>query len=261
MTNIIYNKFLEKFFEKTIDLELPNTLKIALFKTSYIPNVDGIMTYDELSSVGKECKDCYELYDDNPSKGYKKGGSYITLIKRRDEEAESGKSSYYCNESIYWHNISLYDDNAIGSAVIYRESDGLLICCFQFDIPKEVGQDGEGEDDLELTWEGIDIMSIQTYTPIVIDSELSTTSSNPVQNSTITNTIYDTVSDITGDLNDKVDKLYSSIEKYGIILNGEDTDPVNDPDEDKIDALNRIGDDFINGLFPEDDEEEEEGNG
>ena len=43
MTNIIYDVFLNKFFEGAdkIDLTIPNTLKIALLKSSYVPVANG----------------------------------------------------------------------------------------------------------------------------------------------------------------------------------------------------------------------------
>lgn len=255
MTNIIYDVFLNKFFEGAdkIDLTIPNTLKIALLKSSYVPVANGKITYYQLSSADKECKDCYDIYDDNPSKGYKKGGKSITLKKREREldTEETGKTSFYCDESVYWSSVSLYGENAVGSALIYRVSDGLPICCFKFDIPKEVGNE-TSQDNLELRWDYIDIMSIQTDTPIIkgLDSELDENSENPVQNSTITRA-----------LNGKISKLYDIIEKYGIRLNGEFT-PTEDDDnpdgdselsENNVDALNRIDNNFIDSFFPNGD--------
>ena len=253
MTNIIYDAFLNEFFKGTgsIDLTIPNTLKIALLKPSYVPVANGEITYYQLSLADKECKDCYDIYDDNPSKGYKKGGKPITLKKRDTLPEETGKSSFYCDESIYWSSVSLYGENAVGSALIYRVSDGLPICCFAFDIPKEVGNE-TSQDNLELRWDFIDIMSIQTDTPIIkgLDSELDENSENPVQNSTITRA-----------LNGKISKLYDIIEKYGIRLNGEFT-PTEDDDnpdgdselsESNVDALNRIDNNFIDSFFPDDD--------
>ena len=240
MTNIIYNEFLQEFFSNNVDLLAEDTYKIALFKEDYTPNADEISHYEVLSLAGVECVEENENYSDNPHKGYKAGGKYIKF-----SQPDPSKTQYSCGE-VQWDYINIsQSDNLIRYAFIYRESDGLPICCFPMDTLVSVGGDDDlVGDTLVLSWKDTITLSIDATNSISIDADFSHESTNALQNKAIT---------------DKIDQIYSDIEKYGVKLNGEDYRPTPNPDEnpsnklpdddDDVDALDRIPDEYIDHLF------------
>ena len=229
MTNIIYNFFLQKYFSQDADLE-KGSYKLALFKGTYTPSVNGVTTYDALSLAGFECEDDDPLVSDNPNKGYKKGGIPVkfTLL---DSSTDIYKK-YSCGDVTFNDYLSLSGDNTAYFAIIYRESDGLLVSCFPFDVPITLNKEG-----LTLSWANIITIQISADLGITIDSSLSTESGNPVQNRVIT---------------EALDKYSKSIEKYGIRLNNEEDYDHPRIEEDNIDTLSRVSEDIIDNMFNED---------
>ena len=226
MTNIIYNEFIKRFFEGVVDMEAPNYFKLALFTKDYTPTTSETHRYGALALTGIECVDGNPLYIDNPNKGYKEGGKYIQFT--RVDSSEDGDASYSCG-LVHWDNVTLVDDNKAKYAVIYREVDGLLVCCFPFNTPLEIH-----DEELELSWEDVVTLSIGASASLSIDSELNKASGNAVQNKVIT---------------ERMEKIYSGIEKFGIRLNDENEDDDEWSDDDNVDTLNKIDDDFIDSLF------------
>ena len=232
MTNIIYNEFIQKFFgtgEGGVDMLAPNCFKLALFSDNYTPNANSTATYDSLSSTGViECVDENTLYEDNPNKGYKKGGKYIQFTQ---VSSDSGDFSYSCG-SVQWNNVTLTENgNTAKYAIIYRESDGLMICCFPFSTSLILH-----DEELVLSWNDTVTLSVSATASLSIDTQFDKYSKNAVQNRVIT---------------EGLEKIYSGIEKYGIRLNGESEDSDEQTDEDNIDTLDRIEDNYIDSLFDE----------
>jgi len=224
MTNIIYNQFLQRFMGQEIDL-VSEEYCIALFTDRYTPTTGGSDTYFALSMAGMECADGNDLYSDNPYKGYKKGGKEVHFTKLADTPYTSNFSA----GKIQWDNISLSGDNSAYYAIIYKKNDGLLVACFPFEVPVACE-----DDTLILNWENTITLAISSSAGMSIDGELSKVSSNAVQNKTIT---------------DRIEKIYTGIEKFGIRLNGEGPDDDDWSDDENVDALDRIDESAIDHMF------------
>lgn len=229
MTNIIYNFFLQKYFSQDADLE-KDSYKLALFKGDYTPNINKIETYGALSGAGLECEDDDPLVSDNPNKGYKKGGIPVTFSLL--ESSTDIYKKYSCGDVVFNDYLSLSGDNTAYYAIIYRESDGLLVSCFPFDRPITLNKEG-----LTLSWADVVTIQISADLGITIDTNLDINSGNPVQNKVIT---------------EALGRYSKSLETYGIRLNNEDVDDNPDTDDDNIDTLNRINEDTIDDMFNED---------
>jgi len=229
MTNIIYNFFLQKYFSQDVDLE-KDSYKLALFKESYTPNINKAETYGALSGAGLECEDDDPLVSDNPNKGYKKGGISVTFSLL--ESSTDIYKRYSCGDVVFNDYLSLSGDNTAYYAIIYRESDGLLVSCFPFDKPITLNKEG-----LTLSWADVVTIQISADLGITIDTSLDINSGNPVQNKVIT---------------EALGRYSKSLETYGIRLNNEDADDNPDTDDDNIDTLNRINENTIDDMFNED---------
>jgi len=200
MLNIIYNKFTEQFIKglneidnyEPIDLELPNTYKIALLNTQYAPNASDLYSFYDLKNSGCEVTDLNESYEE--------GGAYITFTKLGKKD-ETDTSLKYSAGTVKWTDTKMSN---VYCAVIYREDDGLLISCHTFD--KIYNTDG---DDIKIDWRDIPTLVIKNMAEdeiYNIDYSLDITSNNAVANITITNMFKDLgvvfTDDIGGDESD-----------------------------------------------------------
>lgn len=239
MTNIIYNFFLQKYFSQDADLK-HDPYKLALLTEDYTPSVGGVENYTNFEAIQQfECVDENPLVEDNPNEGYKKGGKPITF---NELEPDSDIYKKYSCGDITFKNVSFSGDNAAAYAVIYRDTkDKLLVACFKLDMgPYTL----EGED-LTLSWANVVTIQISANLGISVDSNLDTNSDNPVQNRAIS---------------ERMEKIYSSMAKYGIRLNDELTPTEDNPnpddddwaEENDVDTLSRISDSSIDDIFNED---------
>lgn len=234
MTNIIYNFFLQKYFSQDVNLE-DGSYKLALFKGTYTPSINGVITYNALSLAGFECEDDDPMVSDNPNKGYKKGGVPVTFT--RMESSTDIYKKYSCGDVVFNDYLSLSGDNTAYYAIIYRESDGLLVSCFPFDVPITLNKEG-----LTLSWANVITIQISADMGISIDAYINKDSENPVQNRAIA---------------EALERYAGSLEKYGIRLNDEDDDDNPDTDDENVDTLSRISESVIDSMFEETDEDKE----
>lgn len=226
MTNIIYNYFLQKYFSQDADLE-KGSYKLALFKGTYTPSVNGVTTYDALSLAGFECEDNDPLVSDNPNKGYKKGGIPVTFTKL--ESSTDIYKKYSCGDVTFNDYLSLSGDNTAYYAIIYRDTDGLLVSCFPFDVPITLNKEG-----LTLSWANVITIQISADMGITIDTDFDKDSGNPIQNKVIT---------------EALDNYSKSLERYGIRINNEEDYDNPHVEEDNIDTLNRVSNSAIDHMF------------
>ena len=238
MTNIIYNFFLQKYFSQDADLE-NGSYRLALFKGTYTPSVNGTTTYNALSLAGFECEDDDPLVADNPSKGYKKGG--IPVKFTRMESSTDIYKKYSCGDVVFNDYLSLSGDNTAYYAIIYRESDGLMVSCFPFDVPITLNKEG-----LTLSLANVITIQISADMGITIDTAFDKDSGNPVQNKVIT---------------EALERYNKSLERYGVRLNNEPIDDNPDTDEDNIDTLSRVSEATIDQMFASSSENTEENEG
>ena len=151
--NFIYSKFLEKLVLQEV-LLLPGAkpadeFKAALFTKAYVPNQLGAETYNDLVSLGFECKDPNAEAYAPENKAYQPGGKEVVF---RLMSSDSTYTYLTCN-NVSWSNATIKPRYA----VIYRVSDGLLISCY--DLGKN--QDVENTR-MAINWSGNAVLTIQT---------------------------------------------------------------------------------------------------
>lgn len=197
MLNIVYNKFTEYFIKgynninnyEPINLEETDTYKIALLNSGYVPNSNDIWSFSDLQNTG------YEVTDSNDS--YETGGDYITFTDL-GKNNESDTTLKYSAGTVRWTDTCISD---ACSAIIYRESDGLLISCHTFD--RAYNTDG---DDIVIDWKDIPTLIIKNMSEddiYTMDYSLNIISNNAVANRTITNIFKDLGVVFTDDLGDE----------------------------------------------------------
>lgn len=184
MANIVYEKFLIEVVSNGVDLTLENGYKVCLIKGTLSEEIYNLLlsssfdkSYNEVSSAGWECVNTQLGYlDDNV--GYHEGGKYINFIK----QPQIGYTEYY-SSPIKFMRVTLDEDNAARYALIYRESDGLLISIF--DLKSSIIVD---DDSLILNWSNVPVLRLGAVDPSIlsIDSRFSSTSENAVQNKVLT---------------------------------------------------------------------------
>ena len=227
MTNVIYNFFLQKYFSHDVDLE-NGSYRLALFKGTYTPSVNGTTTYNALSLAGFECEDDDPNVSDNPNKGYKKGGVPVKFTKiENPEDVNDVYRKYSCGDVVFNDYLSLSGENTAYYAIIYRKSDGLLVSCFPFDVPITLDKEG-----LTLSWSSVVTIQISADLGIKVDGSINPDSGNPVQNKAIA---------------EAFERYNKSLEKYGIRLEGEEDDNP-DTDENNMDTLCRVSESSIDRM-------------
>lgn len=220
MANVVFNKFTKEVMKDNINLSLPDTYKIAILK-SYPKNIAPAAEdeYSFTDLLGHECVDSEEYRDED--EGYHSGGKY-TLLNKIDTNRSDDILEYTCT-GVTWNNVTLEDDNEVKYAIIYRESDGLLLSCYTFDNPISVYNDT-----LRLSWFDIPVISFwihPTYdTPLGYDDSFDSTSNNALMNRVVT----------------------GGFKRYGVVINGEESPA---PPLEDMDTLTSITPEYINSLF------------
>lgn len=201
----LYSQFLKVYMLKEIQMvtttDIPaDEFKLALISQDAIdaqkasPSGAGdftknscLATFSMLQEQGAEVQ----------SLNYEPGGKAIEFTKTYsnfnpevDEKYSDGlpRIFYDLNRSVNFGTASEPVQFTTGGAIIYRVSDGLLMAYYQFADPVEV--DGT----FSLTWGGQHVLSVKSdiynteegSSVSTIDTELSTTSNNPVSNKAIT---------------------------------------------------------------------------
>lgn len=196
MLNIIYNKFAKLFIDREnddpIDLTTPNTYKMALFNDSYEVDVDCIDSFYDLQLTNR-----FEVQDSNES--YEEGGKYVTFTSMdRDNEADT--TLKYTIGLVRWKNTKISNAKY---AIIYREDDGLLISCHDFN--RVISTDDE---DISLDWKDVPTLIITSQAEddiYEVDQDLNLISLNGVANRTLSNVFKDLGVIFTDDLGDDED--------------------------------------------------------
>lgn len=230
MANIVYNQFLMKISGEGVDLTLNNSYKICLLKEGV---EDSLLTpefsqsYSEISILGWECEDSGGHSEANL--GYKEGGKYINFVK----QTFSGYVDYLSSSTkITFNKVTLDEDNAACYALVYRESDGLLISLF--DLRDKTT--GEGitltNDSLVLNWGDVSVIRIGSSScggsSVSADESLSLNSTNPVQNKVVT----------------------AALRKYGIQVEGVDDPSESESDiTDGMDSISNVPKTEIEEMF------------
>jgi len=175
MKNVLFNQFIEKYVDEKVDLLATETFKIALLNSDYEINKEEHLDFYGLLQ-NYNC----EIYDENES--YVSGGKYIRFTQMGDENSNDGKKQFTIPDKIIWTNMYVLD-NGPAKAIIYRESDGLLIAAYNFNEPLL-----PRNDDIILNWVGAAVITLSSeyIDGIVIDTQLDTESGRAVQNTTLT---------------------------------------------------------------------------
>jgi len=205
--NLLYSQFLKAYMKKSINLvstlEVPaDTFKLALVSQeaieaqTQVPTGAGDFTkntclakFQDLQDQGAEVE----------SENYEPGGQEVIFTKtignfgEDDDEVQNYSDGlprifYNLNRSVTFGTQSAPVKFTAGGAIIYRVSDGLLIAYYQFPDPAEVNGT------FSLTWGGKHVMAVkmdvydtnQGSSVSVVDTELNTTSNNPISNKAIT---------------------------------------------------------------------------
>lgn len=208
--NTIYTNFLKAYLQQGISLAGPNAdeFKIALFTESYTPDNDD-KKYSDLVKAGYEVQGL----------GYRSGGKTITF---NDPTEDDGRINFL-GSNVIWTKATFI----ARYGVIYRVSDGLLVSCYDFGMNQSV-EDGK----FNLSWKGTSTISIsiadltEQAKALDVDSVLSLTSSNPVENKVLT--------DIFRSLGVKIGR--ESIPSSAECID-EDIDTINEVSHRDIDSL------------------------
>lgn len=175
MKNTVYHRFIELYAEGKIDVLKKDAYRLALVTSAYEADEDtNYGFYEGIQNLG------YEVVDQNGS--YERGGKDIEFV--RISGSDSDGVVQYTVGKIQWTDVSIED---ACQAVVYRKSDGLLIACYRFSYPMNI----KGQT-LQLDWDGIAMLTIQsshTESRDSTDTQLSTRSTQPVQNNVITDAL------------------------------------------------------------------------
>lgn len=176
INNIIYNNFVRLFIKyrhtAPMDLTAEKTYKIALFTSVYTPDEEEYNTFYDLQLNG------YEVEDENES--YEAGGSYIKFTSVDPTEVDGNKVIYSAG-NVTWTDTEIQD---ACYAIIYRESDGLLISCHDFG--HSITTD---HDDIVIDWENVPTIVFSAESEDEekqIDSDLNLISDFALENRVIT---------------------------------------------------------------------------
>lgn len=240
MANIIYNTFIKSLITNDIDLTKKKTYKVCLLQESFsnIFNSESkeyesseYNNYTQLSLAGYECKDTGKYT------GYVQGGEYISL-RKEDLYGTDKTYQYFATNSISWKNVTLVGKNKPRFILLYRESDGSAIACF--DIGKKEDVNNEI---LTIDWGETPVLTINllgSSASYTIDSHYSDESTNALQNKMIT----------------------LGLQNYGVAI-GEETiknennETISIPEELQlsVDTLTRLDDEEIEAMFNDDSSE------
>ena len=222
MANVIYNNFLKKMISDGVDLLLKNTYKICLLRKSYndnsLPSPEDMVTYASINLGGFECKD-NGIY--SKTSGYQPGGEFVELIEIENDKGDNSKE-YYLKYPVQWEHCTLVEDNRARYALLYRESDGFAIGCF------DLGDFVESTDDtLVIDWGDTPLIMIDSVDSVrlEVDNYLSLNSENAVQNKVITKALVD----------------------FGVAINNDDIPPV----LNGMDIIGTISESTVDSLFEE----------
>lgn len=232
MANIIYNTFIKSLITNDIDLTKKKTYKVCLLREAFsnIFNSESkkyesseYNNYTQLSLAGYECKDTSNFT------GYVQGGEYISL-RKEDFYGTDKTYQYFATNSISWKNVTLVGKNKPRFILLYRESDGSAIACFDLGEKEDVNNDT-----LTIDWGTTAVLNITILdSSAIIDSSYSDSSTNALQNKMIT----------------------LGLQNYGVAI-GEETmknendETVSIPEELRlpVDTLTRLNDSDIEAMF------------
>ena len=245
--NVIFNDFLKNYLSGflAVDGSEAPKFKIALLNKGYKGDATDRDKFDRLQLYG------YEVAEkvNGTSTGYKKGGMSLSFTK--DSSDKDSIIYYKSNPSIFtWRKEgSGYADFSVASAIIYvcdetSKYNGMLVSWYDFGGNVEVVADNS----FTLKWDRILTITPQNSvggagsSSIAVDSELSSTSTNPVQNRVITELIKKLGVFTQDELGNLLDKKNPD----GI------TDFIEDSTEEEfkgIDTVERVENSSIDNMF------------
>ena len=208
MRNFIFDEFAKLFTigEEIgpVELTAPNTFKIALLNDKFLEKYDKtcIYRFNELQLATDE-HEKFEVTDKNES--YEPGGEYVLFHRMSTEKNASDPvgaetSFMYTVNSVIWTDTRI---SGASCAVIYREKDGLLISCHDFN--KTINTNG---DDIKLDWTNVPTIVIRNQSEedlYEVNQELDIVSTDPVASRTLTYMFKDLGVIFTDDLGDTTD--------------------------------------------------------
>ena len=245
--NVIFNDFLKNYLSGflAVDGSEAPKFKIALLNKGYKGDATDRDKFDRLQLYG------YEVAEkvNGTSTGYKKGGMSLSFTK--DSSDKDSIIYYKSNPSIFtWRKEgSGYADFSVASAIIYvcdatSKYNGMLVSWYDFGGNVEVVSDNS----FTLKWDRILTITPQNSvggagsSSIAVDSELSSTSTNPVQNKVIT----ELIKKLGVFTQDELDNLLDKKNPDGI------TDFIEDSTEEEfkgIDTVERVENSSIDNMF------------
>ena len=182
---MIYNNFLKKYIKNEVDLlSWKEHFKLALFTEAYSPHPSLDKTYSEiLLNTNAEVK----------GKNYEAGGLEVEF--QEAVELSDDNNLYFKCKGAVWKKATFSD---VRYAVIYREAlegevnSDILVAYYDLGDPRSV-ENGT----FTISWGGsyaliisLGVLGDTVYAGGTdVDSHLSTSSGNPVQNKTLTETI------------------------------------------------------------------------